>query len=240
MVGTPSQTAAAAAKGKTLTAEELHTQRDAALADAKEAKDEATATAAERDVVAEHAREALRRAAKARAKAARGDLDAAKDGDDDADTGSYRSGRANPDHDLLQAMLLHEAAAVVNLHHHAAGFQNIRNLVHVILDLTDDNYKRWRDQLLLVVGKYSLEDHILQETAAPAFPDWHRTNYVVKSWISDTISTDLQEAVMSRDATARTVWLALEDQFLGNQETRAFHLDAKFRHFNQGDLSITE
>jgi hypothetical protein len=63
---------------------------------------------------------------------------------------------------------------------------------------------------------------------------------VVKSWISSTISTDPQEAVMSRDATARTVWLALEDQFLGNQETRALYLDAMFRHFSQGDLSITE
>jgi hypothetical protein len=137
-------------------------------------------------------------------------------------------------------MLAHEADVVVNLHHHAAGVQNIRNLVHVILDLTDDNYKCWRDQLLLVTGKYSLEDHILQDTPAPGFPDWRRMDCVVKSWISGTISADLAEAVMSRDATARGVWLALEEQFLGNQETRALHLDAKFRHFCQGDLSITD
>jgi hypothetical protein len=63
---------------------------------------------------------------------------------------------AAPDDAFHQAMLVHEAAAA-NLHHHAAIVQNIRNLVHVILDLTDDNYKRWRDQLL-VVGKYSLEE----------------------------------------------------------------------------------
>jgi hypothetical protein len=136
-------------------------------------------------------------------------------------------------------MLLHEAAAVVNLHHHAAGVRNIRNLVHVILDFTDENYKRWPDQLL-VVGKYSLEDHILQDTLAPNFPGWRRMDCVVKSWIASTISSDLAEAVMSRDATTRDVWLALEDQLLGNQETHALHLDAKFRHFCQGDLSITE
>jgi hypothetical protein len=58
--------------------------------------------------------------------------------------------------------------------------------------------------------------------------------------ISGTISTDLAEAVMARTATACTIWLALEEQFLGNQETRALHLDAKFRHFCQGDLSITD
>jgi hypothetical protein len=63
---------------------------------------------------------------------------------------------------------------------------------------------------------------------------------VVKSWISGTISADLAEAVMARDATARDVWLALEEQLLGNQETRALHLDAKFHNFCQGDFNITD
>jgi len=31
--------------------------------------------------------------------------------------------------------------------------------------------------------------------------------------------------VIDRAATARTVWCALEDQLLGNKETRAPHLD---------------
>ena len=54
---------------------------------------------------------------------------------------------------------------------------------------------------------------------------------VVKSWISGTISTDLAETVMERDATACDIWLALETQFLGNRETRALHLDYQFRKF---------
>jgi hypothetical protein len=54
---------------------------------------------------------------------------------------------------------------------------------------------------------------------------------VVKSWISGSISLDLAEMAMERDATARTTWLTLENQFLGNRETRALHLDAQFRHF---------
>lgn len=45
---------------------------------------------------------------------------------------------------------------------------------------------------------------------------------------------------MHREATARSVWLGLEQQFLGNKETRALYLDAKFRNFIQGDLSITD
>jgi hypothetical protein len=237
---TPSEAAAAATKkGKQLTPEELLARRDQALAAAKRAEDEAAAAAAERAAAAARARDTLKRAATARAEAAADDPDAYDDKDNPPDADAV-SDRANPDHNLHHAMFLHEAAAVVNLHHHAASVQNIRNIVHVILDLTDDNYKRWRDQLLLVVGKYSLDDHILQDTPAPDFPDWRRMDCVVKSWIAGTISDDLAESVLSRDATARAVWLALEDQFLGNQETRALHLDAKFRHFCQGDLTITE
>ena len=46
--------------------------------------------------------------------------------------------------------------------------------------------------------------------------------------------------VIDRVATARTVWCALEDQFLGNRETRALHLDVQFHNLVQGDLSITD
>jgi hypothetical protein len=237
MVGslTPSQVAAAdAAKGKQLSAEEIKARCDAALAKAQEAEEEAIVAAKERDTAADRARATHQRAAAARAEAALVAPDA------DGDVASHVSDEAVPDADLHKAMLVHEAAAIVNLHHHAAGVQNIRNLVHVILDLTDDNYKRWRDQLLLVVGKYSLQDHVLQDTPTPGFPDWCCMDCIVKLWISGTISADLAEAVMARDSTARDIWLALEEQFLGNQETHALHLDAKCRNFCQGDLNITD
>jgi hypothetical protein len=63
---------------------------------------------------------------------------------------------------------------------------------------------------------------------------------VVKSWISGSISSNLAKTVMERGATARIVWLALKNQFLGNRETRALHLEAQFRRFVQGDLSICD
>uniref|UniRef100_J3N6S5 Uncharacterized protein n=1 Tax=Oryza brachyantha TaxID=4533 RepID=J3N6S5_ORYBR len=58
--------------------------------------------------------------------------------------------------------------------------------------------------------------------------------------INDTISADLADMVMERDAGARTAWLAIETQFLGNRETRALIIDARFRSFTQGDLSIAD
>jgi hypothetical protein len=45
---------------------------------------------------------------------------------------------------------------------------------------------------------------------------------------------------MERGATAHTTWLTLENQFLGNRETCALHLDAQFRHFVQGDLPVSD
>lgn len=136
MAGMPthSQAAAAAVNSKHATPEELQAWRDSALAKAKKAEDEAAA--AEWEAAADRAQ-----AAQVRNEAHLGDLDvdALKDDAPDADAASDR---VIPDHDLRQTMLMHEAATVVNLHHHAASIRNIRNLVHVILDLTDNKYKR--------------------------------------------------------------------------------------------------
>ena len=64
-------------------------------------------------------------------------------------------------------MLLHEAAAVLNLHAQAVSIQNIRSLIPTTLDINSDNYARWRDQFLLTAGKFSLQDHVLLDTRAP-------------------------------------------------------------------------
>ena len=64
--------------------------------------------------------------------------------------------------DLHHALLLHEAAAIVNLHAQAVAVQNIRSLIPIVLDVSG-NYARWKYQFLLVVGKFSLRDHILSD-----------------------------------------------------------------------------
>jgi hypothetical protein len=97
---------------------------------------------------------------------------------------------------LHLAMLQHEAAALVHLHAQVTNVQNIRNLVHVVLDLATSNYNRWRDQILLVIGKYSLESHVLADLPMPAFPDWVRMDCVVKFWIAGTISTNLAKTAI--------------------------------------------
>ena len=51
---------------------------------------------------------------------------------------------------------------------------------------------------------------------------------IVNSWIYAMVSPELLEIIMVLNATAREVWLCLEKQFLGNQETRALILDPEF------------
>jgi hypothetical protein len=63
---------------------------------------------------------------------------------------------------------------------------------------------------------------------------------VVLNWISNFISTDLHQVVRQHGCTACHLWLAIENQFLGNREHHAFHLDTVFHTFVQGDLSINE
>ena len=76
--------------------------------------------------------------------------------------------------------------------------QNIRSLISVVLDVSSGNYTRWRDQFLLTVGKFSLQDHVRLDEPVAINPDWARMDCVVKSWIASTISPDLAETVINR------------------------------------------
>jgi hypothetical protein len=40
--------------------------------------------------------------------------------------------------------------------------------------------------------------------------------------------------------TTCQAWLAIEAQFLGNNELRVLQLDARFHAFKQGDLSVSD
>lgn len=133
-----------------------------------------------------------------------------------------------------------EATTIAALHAQAVAVLNIRTLIPVVLDYDSPNYTKWRGLFLLVVGKYALSDHVLSDIVYPDDPAWNRMECTVLSWLYGTISSSLVEIVMSPSASARHVWLGLEEQFIGNKETRALYLDAEFRNFAQGDLSISD
>jgi hypothetical protein len=63
---------------------------------------------------------------------------------------------------------------------------------------------------------------------------------VILNWISNSISVDLHQVVQEHGCTAHHLWLAIENQFLGNREQRTLHLADTFCTFVQGDLSVNE
>ena len=140
------------------------------------------------------------------------------------------------------AVIWHDPAnpLVAQLHYQARGVQNIRLLVSVVLEPESPSYARWRDMVLLTLRRYALDDHaLLDTTGAVPTPSWLRLNSIVLSWILETISLDLHDLVRN-NLSARGAWLALEGQFLGNAEARALRLNASFRTFVQGDLSVSK
>jgi hypothetical protein len=140
-------------------------------------------------------------------------------------------------------MLCQEAAAILQLHAQVVAVQNIRNMVPVTLDINSGSFPRWREQFLLALGKYSLQDHVLQDACPLPSPDWDRMDCLVRSWLYCTLSSNLLDLVMRRSdqgVTAHITWLAIESQFLSNKEARALRLDTKLRTVVQGTLSVTD
>jgi hypothetical protein len=100
-------------------------------------------------------------------------------------------------------------------------------------------YSKWRGHILLILGRFSLQDHVLSDTAHPNDPAWSRMDYVVVSWIFNTISPDLLDDIHQHDGvSARVAWFGIEQQFLNNRESCAMLLDAQFCALSQGALSV--
>jgi hypothetical protein len=110
----------------------------------------------------------------------------------------------------------------------------------IVLEVTSTNFSPRRDQMLLTLKRFSLADHVLCSTVFLEDLAWDRMDNIVLSWVTGTISVELKDIIRERGGTDRHAWIALENQFLENQETQALHLDAQFRNFVQGDLTVGE
>ncbi|XP_072147815.1 uncharacterized protein [Setaria viridis] len=122
----------------------------------------------------------------------------------------------------------------------ATAVVNVKALIPVILDQATNNYTKWRGMFLTVLGKYALTRHVIEDEAFPSRPAWVQADCCVLTWIYNTVSSDLQQSLMMRPGPARGAWCYLEDEFLGQKESRALLLETKFRNFCQESLSITD
>jgi hypothetical protein len=131
----------------------------------------------------------------------------------------------------------YEDTVVAGLHLQAAAVLNVRQLVNIVLDST--NYASWRDFMEQALQRYALIKHITDDTPSNDL-GWIRMDSVVLNWISNSISADLHQVVRECGCTTRHLWLAIENQFLGNREQRTLHFNVVFRTFVQGDLLVNE
>ena len=139
----------------------------------------------------------------------------------------------------LELVLAEQEATAASLHVQAVAVLNIRSLVPITLDLASNNYAKWRRLIIVVLRKYALTDHVLSDDLRLDRPSWASMESTILTWLYGTVSARLLEDIMAFD-TARAAWLFLEEQFLGEKESRALHLEAEFRKFSQGDLSVAE
>jgi hypothetical protein len=84
-----------------------------------------------------------------------------------------------------------------------------------------------------------LDDYVLSNIIDPS-TYWARLDIIVVTWILDTLSPELHKNVREPIEIACQAWLTLEAQFLSNHESRVLQLDARFRIFKQGDLSVSD
>jgi hypothetical protein len=132
----------------------------------------------------------------------------------------------------------YEDTVIAGLHLQAAAVLNVRQLVNIVRD-SSTNYANWRDLMEQALQRYALIKHVTND-APSNDPGWIRMDSVVLNWISNSILSKLRQVVRECGYMARHLWLAIENQFLGNREQRTLHLDTAFHNFVQGNLSMTE
>nr|XP_051211402.1 uncharacterized protein LOC127328879 [Lolium perenne] len=114
--------------------------------------------------------------------------------------------------------------------------------VAITLDLHDSNYIKWRELVLVALGRYGLTHHVIGTDAATPSDtsptsDWARDDFTVLSWIYGSISPELFGIIMAPGSTARQIWDSIANLFHDNKKSRALALDAEFRNTPQGHIS---
>ncbi|XP_010496073.1 PREDICTED: uncharacterized protein LOC104773194 [Camelina sativa] len=78
-------------------------------------------------------------------------------------------------------------------------------------------------------------------TATPATKQqWIEHDGLVKIWIYGTISESILNTVLKTKATARELWLTIENLFRDNKEAHAMQYDTELRTLTIGDFSFVE
>jgi hypothetical protein len=121
---------------------------------------------------------------------------------------------------------------------HALYSITIKSLVPYTLDLESHNYSKWCTLFTMVLGRFNLLPHILEDDNHSSDFEWTKEDLLVGNGLYSTLSDNLMDMCLQlHKPTAREIWVHLENLFTGNKPSRAVHMECELHNFVQGDLS---
>jgi hypothetical protein len=85
-----------------------------------------------------------------------------------------------------------EACTIASLHAHAVGVHNIRSLVPITLDIHSTQYSHWCNLIMVTLQFFTLDDHVIGNTAHSTTLSRLRMDNFVLSWLLSSLSVDFQ------------------------------------------------
>ncbi|KAJ9554207.1 hypothetical protein OSB04_018252 [Centaurea solstitialis] len=138
-----------------------------------------------------------------------------------------------------------------NKFHPALAVSNVRTFIPIQLEMKNGLYTSWAELFKIHCRAYQVLDHILPPTNTAAAPAnkaaaadkelWSRLDAIVLQWIYGTISNELLQTILVKDATASQAWMKLESIFQDNKNARAVYLEKQFTSVHLDDFpSMTD
>ncbi|XP_075074599.1 uncharacterized protein LOC142162175 [Nicotiana tabacum] len=114
-------------------------------------------------------------------------------------------------------------------------------LVHVAFDGT--GYKSWRRDILRALSVKNKVGFITGKCQKPTirhatFHQWERCDYMVTSWILNSLSKDLADSLQYVN-DAKELWQELEDMYDQTNSVKLYQLQKDINDLSQGTLDIT-
>lgn len=99
----------------------------------------------------------------------------------------------------------------------------------IFVTLTNENYATWSHAMVMALSvknkKGFIDGSIVKPPLDyPLYGAWRRCNYVVSSWIINSIPKELYRSVMHKDS-ARQIWIELRDRYSQSNRPRIYELN---------------
>ncbi|CAA7028400.1 unnamed protein product [Microthlaspi erraticum] len=120
------------------------------------------------------------------------------------------------------------------------GISQIKAYVPIMLDMAKLNYDTWRELFETHCLTFGVLGHLNGSSLPSSATDapWKERDGLVKMWIFGTISDSLLDTIITKNCTAKDLWISLENLFRDNKEAWAIQYDTELRTLTIGDMSV--